>query len=117
MPITALERSTLQKCLRAGGSPAVVSHAQGPEGADAAQGQPTPAAQVLDNKPIELIDAVRHHKDLAHQQEAWLQLERQLPPEQLSAFAEVFGPPASPFNDPPQCVVPPGVLQPLQSRR
>ncbi len=44
------------------------------------------------------MDAVRHHKGLAHQQEAWLLLERSLTAEQRDAFAEMFRTPASPSN-------------------
>ena len=98
----ALERSTLRSWLLAGEAPAVViaqelprwhkgpngpvgglkrrraaevSHAQAPGGAAAPQDQ-TASARVPNDKPIRLLDAVHHHKGLAHQQEAWLQLER-----------------------------------------
>ncbi|MBD1194446.1 glycoside hydrolase family protein [Vulcanococcus sp. Clear-D1] len=121
----ALERSTLRKRLQADECPAVViaqelprwckgpngpveglkrrraaevSHAQAPDGADATERQATWANQHYKNEPIQLLDAVRHHKGLAHQQEAWLQLERSLTAEQRAAFAEMFRTPASPSN-------------------
>jgi GH24 family phage-related lysozyme (muramidase) len=129
----ALERSTLRKRLLAGEYPAVViaqelprwhkgpngpveglkrrraaevSHAQAPDGADAEEVQATRAAQHNKNGPIQLLDAVRHHKGLAHQQEAWLQLERSLTAEQLDAFARMFRTPASPSKAPSQPEVP-----------
>jgi len=123
----ALERSTLRKRLLAGESPAVVitqelprwhkgpngpeeglkrrraaevSHARMPE-ATSPQQQTKNAAPVPSHKPIHLLDAVHHHKGLAHQQEAWFQLERSLTAEQRGAFAKVFRTPASPSNVPP----------------
>ena len=132
----ALERSTLRKRLLAGEAPAVViaqelprwhkgpngpvgglkrrraaevSHAQAPGGAAAPQDQ-TAAARVPNDKPIRLLEAVHHHKGLAHQQEAWLQLERSLTAEQRNAFAEVFRTPASPSIEPPKPVAP-GLIQ------
>jgi len=120
----ALERSTLRKRLLAGEPPAVViaqelprwhkgpngpveglkrrraaevSHAQAAEAA-APQTQTTTAAPVPTHTPIQLLDAVLHHKGLAHQQEAWLQLERSLTAEQRNAFAEMFRMQASPSN-------------------
>jgi GH24 family phage-related lysozyme (muramidase) len=125
--VGALERSTLRKRLRAGESPAVViaqelprwhkgpngpveglkrrraaevSHAQTTE-ATSPQHQTKKAASVPSHKPIQLLDAVHHHKGLAHQHEAWLQLERSLTAEQRGAFAKVFRTPASPSNEPP----------------
>jgi hypothetical protein len=118
----ALERSTLRKRLLAGESSAdviaeelprwnkgpkgpveglkrrrvaEVSHAQAPDGVDAAERQATRTAQQNKNEPIQLLDAVRHHKGLAHQQEAWLQLEQSLTAEQRGAFAEVFRTPGA----------------------
>jgi GH24 family phage-related lysozyme (muramidase) len=112
----ALERSTLRKRLMAGESAAVViaqelprwhkgpngpveglkrrraaevSHAQAPE-APSPQDQTMGEAPVPNNEPIQLLNAVRHHKERAHQQEAWLQLERSLTAEQRNAFEEVF---------------------------
>ena len=124
----ALERSTLCKRLLAGESPADViaqelprwhkgpngpveglkrrraaelSHAQAPEAASP-QDQPTASAPVPSNEPIQLLNAVRHHKGLAHQQEAWLQLERLLTEAQRDAFSEVFRGSASPSVEPPK---------------
>ena len=132
----ALERSTLRKQLLAGEVPGVViaqelprwhkgpngpveglkrrraaevSHAQAPGGAAAPQDQ-TAAARVPNDKPIRLLEAVHHHKGLAHQQEAWLQLERSLTAEQRDAFAEVFRTPGSPSIEPPKPVAP-GLIQ------
>jgi hypothetical protein len=79
-----------------------VSHAQAPEAADTAERQATRAAQDNNNGPIQLLDAVSHHKGLAHQQEAWLQLERSLTAEQRDAFAKVFRTPASPSKESPK---------------
>ncbi|MFM2172821.1 MAG: hypothetical protein RLZZ54_748 [Cyanobacteriota bacterium] len=125
----ALERSTLRKRLLAGECPAVViaqelprwnkgpegpleglkrrraaevSHAQAPDRVDAAERQATRAAQQNKNEPIQLLDAVRHHKGLAHQQEAWLQLEQSLTAEQRGAFAEVFRTPWARSIEPPK---------------
>jgi GH24 family phage-related lysozyme (muramidase) len=133
----ALERSTLCKRLLAGECPAVViaqelprwckgpngpveglkrrraaevSYAQGSEGADAEQAQATRAAQQDNNEPIQLLDAIRHHKGLVHQQEAWLQLERSLTAEQRDAFSEVFRTPASPSKENPKTNTP-GLIQ------
>jgi len=123
----ALERSTLRKRLLAGESSAdviaeelprwnkgpkgpleglkrrrsaEVSHARMPEAA-APKNQTASSAPVPIHEPIWILDAVHHHKGLAHQQEAWLQLERLLTAEQRGAFAEVFRTPASPSNEPP----------------
>jgi hypothetical protein len=68
------------------------------------------AAQVPNNKPIELLDAVRHNKGLVHQQEAWLRLERSLTEEQRNAFAEVFRTPASSAKESPKTDTP-GLIQ------
>jgi hypothetical protein len=65
---------------------------------------------VRNTKPIQLLDAVRHHKGLVHQQEAWLQLERSLTEEQRNAFAEVFRGSASPSVEPPKQEAP-GLIQ------
>jgi GH24 family phage-related lysozyme (muramidase) len=135
--VGALERSTLRKRLLAGESPAEViaqelprwhkgpngpveglkrrrtaevSYAQASEGADAEQAQATRASQQNNNEPIQLLDAVHHHKGLAHQQEAWLQLERSLTAEQRDAFAEAFRTPASPSKESPKTDTP-GVIQ------
>jgi GH24 family phage-related lysozyme (muramidase) len=125
----ALERSTLRKRLMAGESAAVVIaeelprwhkspngpveglkrrraaevlHARPQGGTDAAQAPPTASAPVPNTKLIQLLDAVRHHKGFAHQQEAWLQLERSLTEEQRNAFAAVFRGSASPSVEPPK---------------
>ena len=42
------------------------------------------------NAPIELLNAVRHHQGLAHQERAWQLLQRSLTPEQLRAFGQAF---------------------------
>jgi GH24 family phage-related lysozyme (muramidase) len=132
----ALERSTLRKRLRAGDSTDVVirqelprwhkgpngpveglkrrraaevSHAQGPEAASP-QDQTMGEAPVPNNEPIQLLDAVRHHKGLAHQQEAWLQLGRSLTEEQRNAFAEVFRTPGARSIEPPKPEAP-GLIQ------
>ncbi|QCH15543.1 lysozyme [Synechococcus sp. CB0101] len=124
----ALERSTLRKRLLAGESPAVViaqelprwnkgpkgpleglkrrraaevSHARMPE-ATSPQQQTKTAAPVPSHKPIHLLDAVHHHKGLAHQQEAWFQLERSLTAEQRDAFSEVFRTPGARSIEPPK---------------
>ncbi|QPN66294.1 glycoside hydrolase family protein [Synechococcus sp. CBW1006] len=124
----ALERSTLRKRLLAGECPAVViaqelprwhkgpngpveglkrrraaevSHARMPEAA-APQTQTASSAPVPSHKPIQLLDAVHHHKGLAHQQEAWLQLERSLTAVQRGAFAEVFRTPGARSIEPPK---------------
>jgi GH24 family phage-related lysozyme (muramidase) len=132
----ALERSTLRKRLLAGECPAVViaqelprwnkgpngpleglkrrrvaevSHAQTPEAAST-QHQTKKAASVPSHKPIQLLDAVHHHKGLAHQQEAWLHLERSLTAEQRDAFAEVFRTPGARSIEPPKPEAP-GLIQ------
>jgi hypothetical protein len=51
---------------------------------------------VRQSAPIQLLDAVRHHQGLPHQQEAWQLLQRSLTPEQLHAFAEAFRKSATP---------------------
>jgi GH24 family phage-related lysozyme (muramidase) len=112
----ALERSTLRKRLLAGEAPAVVIAQElprwhkGPNGpveglkrrraAEVAHAQ-VGSSSAPDSKaeathleqattPIQLLDAVRHHKGLPHQQEAWQRLQRSLTAEQLRAFAEAF---------------------------
>ena len=112
----ALERSTLRKRLLAGEPPAVVlaqelpRWCKGPHGpveglkrrraAEVAHAQ-TPAAQPLVAAPaersvnkrsgsIQLLDAVRHHRELPHQLEAWQLLQRSLTAEQLGSFAVAF---------------------------
>ena len=112
----ALERSTLRKRLLAGEAPAVViaqelprwckgpngpveglkrrraaevAHAQA--GSSSAPGSKAEAThREQSTTPIQLLDAVRHHKGLPHQQEAWQRLQRSLTAEQLRAFAEAF---------------------------
>jgi hypothetical protein len=88
---------------------AEVSHSRMPE-ATSPQHQTKTAAQVRSDKPIQLLDAVRHHKGLAHQQEAWLQLERSLTEEQRDAFAELFRASASPSVEPSNQEAP-GLIQ------
>jgi GH24 family phage-related lysozyme (muramidase) len=132
----ALERSTLRKRLLDGECPAVViaqelprwckgpkgpleglnrrraaevSHAGVPE-ATSPQHQTKTAVPVPSHKPIQLLDAVHHHKGLAHQQEAWLQLERSLTAEQRDAFAEVFRTPGAQSIAPPKPEAP-GLIQ------
>ena len=126
--VGALERSTLRKRLLAGEAAAVViaqelprwckgphgpveglkrrraaevSHAQTSEAA-APETQTASSAPVPSHEPIQLLDAVHHHKGLAHQQEAWLQLERLLTEAQRDAFSEVFRGSASPSVEPPK---------------
>ena len=112
----ALERSTLRKRLLAGETAGVVlaqelpRWCQGPHGpveglkrrraAEAAHAQtPTdrplaaaPAEHSVNaaSAPIQLLDAVRHHRELPHQLEAWQVLQRSLTAEQLSSFAVAF---------------------------
>jgi hypothetical protein len=88
---------------------AEVSHARMAE-ATSPQHQTKTAAPVPSHKPIQLLDAVHHHKGLAHQQEAWLQLERSLTAEQRDAFAKVFRTPASPSKESPKTDTP-GLIQ------
>jgi GH24 family phage-related lysozyme (muramidase) len=122
--VGALERSTLRKRLLAGEASAVViaqelprwckgpngpveglkrrraaevAHAQADGGAAHAGGAATtPTAQ--STQSIQLLDAVRHHQGLPHQQEAWQRLQRSLSPAQLSAFAEAFRSAAPPVG-------------------
>ena len=111
----ALERSTLRSWLLAGEAPAVVIAQElprwhkGPNGpveglkrrraAEVAHAQTgnaaSPAGEPEATKqqsatPIQLLDAVQHHKELPHQEEAWQLLQRSLSPQQLGAFAEAF---------------------------
>jgi len=112
----ALERSTLRKRLLAGEAPEVViaqelprwhkgpngpveglkrrrssevAHAQAGSAASQAGG-PAPTRTAQSTPPIQLLDAVRHHQGLPHQEEAWQLLQRSITAEQLSAFAEAF---------------------------
>jgi GH24 family phage-related lysozyme (muramidase) len=118
----ALERSTLRSRLLAGEAPAVViaqelprwckgpngpveglkrrrssevAHAQAGSAASQAGG-PAPTRTAQSTPPIQLLDAVRHHQGLPHQEEAWQLLQRSLTPEQLNAFAEAFRRSATP---------------------
>ena len=120
----ALERSTLRSWLLAGEAPAVViaqelprwhkgpngpveglkrrraaevAHAQTGNAASPA-GEPE-ATQQQSATPIQLLDAVQHHKELPHQEEAWQLLQRSLTPEQLGAFAEAFRSAAPPTGN------------------
>ena len=125
----ALERSTLRKRLEAGESPAVVIAQElprwhkGPNGPEeglkrrraaevahaASQTRPMQGA----SQPIQLLDAVRHHRDLPHQRQAWQWLQRSLTAEQLNAFATAFrasGTAATPTR-PPKASAKPGLLQ------
>ena len=112
----ALERSTLRKRLRAGESAAVViaeelpRWCKGPNGpvaglkrrraaevahAGTSTAEPFVAAVVKPSAhqtsgPIQLLDAVRYHRDLPHQLEAWQLLQRSLTVEQLNTFAAAF---------------------------
>jgi len=45
-----------------------------------------------DPAPIQLLDAVRHHRELEHQINAWQMLQASLTGEQLAAFAHHFRP-------------------------
>jgi len=118
----ALERSTLRMRLLAGEAPAVVIAQElprwhkGPNGpveglkrrraAEVAHAQ-AGSSSAPDSKteatnreqsttPIQLLDAVRHHQGLPHQQEAWQLLQRSLTAEQLTAFATAFRKSATP---------------------
>ena len=121
----ALEHSTLRSRLLAGEAPAVViaqelpRWCKGPNGpmeglkrrrgAEVAHAQagsssvPGSKAEATNREqatsPIQLLDAVRHHQGLPHQQEAWQLLQRSLTPEQLSAFSSAFRTPATPQTD------------------
>jgi GH24 family phage-related lysozyme (muramidase) len=112
----ALKRSTLRKRLLAGESAAVViaqelpRWCKGPNGpvkglkrrraAEVAHaergctappsGEPEAMQRQQAATPIQLLDAVRHHQGLPHQQEAWQLLQRSLTKEQLNAFADAF---------------------------
>ena len=116
----ALERSTLRKRLLAGESAAdVLAHelprwCKGPNGpveglkrrraAEVAHARTltdwprvaAPAEHSVNSPsaPIQLIDAVRHHRELPHQLEAWQLLQSSLSAEQLSAFASAFRAPS-----------------------
>ncbi len=118
----ALERSTLRKRLLAREAPAVViaqelpRWCKGPNGpveglkrrraaevahaeagyASAPAGEPETTHREQATSPIQLLDAVRHHQSLPHQQEAWQLLQRSLTSEQLGAFAEAFRGSAAP---------------------
>ena len=74
---------------------AEVAHAQAGY-ASAPAGEAETKHRELATTPIQLLDAVRHHKGLPHQQEAWQLLQRSLTPEQLTAFAEAFRRSATP---------------------
>ena len=112
----AFERSTLRKRLLAGESAAVViaqelpRWCKGPHGpleglqrrraaevahAGTAAAEPVVAAEIEPSpreasEPIQLLDAVRHHRDLPHQLEAWQLLQHSLTAVQLSTFAAAF---------------------------
>ena len=112
----ALERSTLRRRLLAGESAVVVlaqelpRWCKGPNGpveglkrrraAEVAHAQTAthrppvaaPAERSVNkpSRPIQLLDAVRHHRELPHQLEAWQLLQRSLTAEQLSTFAVAF---------------------------
>ena len=118
----ALERSTLRKRLLAGEAPAVViakelpRWCKGPNGpmeglkrrraAEVAHAQagsssePGSQAEEANREQaamhIQLLDAVRHHQGLPHQEEAWRLLQRSLTVEQLHAFGEAFRRSAAP---------------------
>ena len=116
----ALECSTLRKRLLAGEAAALVlaqelpRWCKGPHGpveglkrrraAEVAHAQ-TPTDKPLvaalaersvnaPSAPIQLLDAVLHHRELPHQRQAWQLLQRSLTAEQLSAFAAAFRAPA-----------------------
>jgi GH24 family phage-related lysozyme (muramidase) len=139
----ALERSTLRKRLLAGESPTVViaeelpRWSKGPNGpveglkrrreaevahaaikvqslhmasTGASQARPKQEASA----PIELLEAVRHHRDLPHQRQAWQLLQLSLTAEQLNAFATAFrasGKAATPTRPPAAAEASTGLLQ------
>jgi len=102
----ALERSTLRKRLLAGESPAAVIAEElprwhkGPNGpveglkrrraAEVAHAASQTRPRNGASQPIQLLDAVHHHRDLPHQRQAWQMLQRSLAAEQLNAFATAF---------------------------
>jgi len=112
----AMERSTLRKRLLAGEAPAVViaqelpRWCKGPNGpvkglkrrraaevahaesgsTSSPSGEPEAMQRHQSATPIQLLNAVRHHQGLPHQEEAWQLLQCSLTSEQLSAFAEAF---------------------------
>lgn len=106
----ALERSTLRKRLLDGESPEVViaeelpRWCKGPNGpveglkrrraAEVAHAASQARAQQEASEPIQILDAVLHHRDLPHQRQAWQLLQRSLTAEQLGAFAAAFRAPA-----------------------
>jgi len=115
--VGALEGSTLRKRLSVGNAPALViaqelprwckgpngpveglkrrraaevAHAQAGSAASQAGG-PAPTRTAQSTPPIQLLDAVRHHQGLPHQQEAWQLLQCSLTScQQLGVFAEAF---------------------------
>ncbi len=125
----ALEHSTLRKRLLAGESPAAVIAEElprwhkGPNGpveglkrrraAEVAHAASQTPPRNGASQPIQLLDAVHHHRDLPHQRQAWQMLQRSLTAEQLNAFATAFrasGKAATPTR-PPKASAKPGLLQ------
>ncbi len=126
----ALERSTLRKRLLSGESPAVViaeelpRWCKGPNGpveglkrrraAEVAHAASQTPPRNEASQPIQLLDAVRHHRDLPHQRQAWQWLQRSLTAEQLNAFATAFrasGTAAIPTRPPAAAPANTGLLQ------
>ncbi|QBE68646.1 lysozyme [Synechococcus sp. WH 8101] len=125
----ALEHSTLRKRLLAGEPAAAViaeelpRWCKGPNGpveglirrraAEVAHAASQTRAQQEASEPLQLLDAVRHHRDLPHQRQAWQLLQRSLTAEQLIAFATAFrasGTEAT-ATRPPKAPAKPGLLR------
>jgi hypothetical protein len=53
-------------------------------------GEPEATQREQAATPIQLLDPVQQHQDLAHQEEAWQLLQRSLTSQQLGGFAEAF---------------------------
>ena len=66
------------------------------------------------SEPIQLLEAVRHHRNLPHQRQAWQVLQRSLTAEQLNAFATAFrasSKAATPIRPPAAAPANTGLLQ------
>lgn len=125
----ALERSTLRKRLLSGESAAAViaeelpRWSKGPNGpveglkkrraAEVAHAASQTRPRNEASQPIQLLDAVRHHRDLPYQRQAWQWLQRSLTAEQLNAFATAFraSSKAATPTPPPKAPAKPGLLQ------
>jgi GH24 family phage-related lysozyme (muramidase) len=77
---------------------AEVKHAEDGDHADPI-GELTTSPKGSETMHIEVLDAVRHHKGLPHQLEAWQLLQRSLTSEQRTAFAQAFRTPVTPSAD------------------